>query len=92
MAGPDLPDEIIRKTAEKYAEAEQRQTLTRLGFRMEGNLAHVPSWRPDILGEADLVEEVARIASLTGIDWDPARLTAPIYFRPPAVTLPAGSS
>lgn len=22
------------------------------------------------------------------IDWDPARLTAPIYFRPPAVTLP----
>ena len=52
-------------------EAEQRQTLTRLGFRLEGNLAHVPSWRPDIQGEADLVEEVARIASLTKLEGKP---------------------
>lgn len=58
-------------------ESEQRQTLTRLGFRLEGNMAHVPSWRPDVQGEADLVEEVARIASLTKLVGKPLpRLTS----------------
>ncbi|MFC4669125.1 phenylalanine--tRNA ligase subunit beta [Seohaeicola nanhaiensis] len=57
-------------------ESEQRQTLTRLGFRLEGNLAQVPSWRPDVTGEADLVEEVARVASLTKLEGRPLpRLT-----------------
>lgn len=56
-------------------EADQRQTLTALGFRLEGNLAQVPSWRPDVQGEADLVEEVARVASLTRLEGRPlARL------------------
>ena len=58
-------------------EAEQRQTLTALGFKLEGNMAHVPSWRPDVMGEADLVEEVARIASLTKLQGKPlARVDA----------------
>ena len=52
-------------------ESDQRQTLTALGFRLEGSMAHVPSWRPDIMGEADLVEEVARIASLTRLEGRP---------------------
>ncbi|KUJ78234.1 phenylalanine--tRNA ligase subunit beta [Ruegeria profundi] len=52
-------------------ESEQRQTLTRLGFRLEGEMAHVPGWRPDVNGEADLVEEVARIASLTKLQGKP---------------------
>jgi phenylalanyl-tRNA synthetase beta chain len=50
---------------------EQRRTLEALGFRMEGDMAHPPSWRHDILGEADLVEEVARIASLTKLQAAP---------------------
>ena len=52
-------------------ESTQRQTLTSLGFKLEGDLAHVPSWRPDVQGEADLVEEVARIASLTKLQGRP---------------------
>ncbi|MBK0328949.1 phenylalanine--tRNA ligase subunit beta [Rhodobacteraceae bacterium F11138] len=55
----------------EIAEAEQRQTLTRLGFRLDGDMAHVPSWRPDVQGEADLVEEVARVASLTRLQGRP---------------------
>ncbi|WP_298676361.1 phenylalanine--tRNA ligase subunit beta [uncultured Lentibacter sp.] len=54
-------------------ETEQRQTLTALGFKLEGNMAQVPSWRPDVLGEADLVEEVARIASLTKLVGKPLK-------------------
>jgi len=49
----------------------QRATLTALGFTMDGDMAHVPSWRPDVQGEADLVEEVARMASLTKLQGVP---------------------
>lgn len=40
---------------------EQRDILERLGFRMNGDDVVVPGWRPDIDGEADLVEEIARL-------------------------------
>jgi len=60
----------------------QRQTLTNLGFRLEGDMAWVPSWRPDVLGEADLVEEVARIASLTKLEGKPLPRMQPGVPRP----------
>lgn len=49
----------------------QRATLEALGFTLDGDMAHVPTWRPDVMGEADLVEEVARIASLTKLEGKP---------------------
>ncbi len=60
----------------------QIATLRALGFRIEGDMAHPPSWRPDVQGEADLVEEVARIASLTKLQGKPlpqvAGVTRPV--------------
>jgi len=59
------------------APARQVAILESLGFVMDGDMAQVPSWRPDVLGEADLVEEVARVESLT-------------HLAPKAMTRPAG--
>ena len=52
-------------------EAQQRATLEALGFVMDGDMAQVPSWRPDVQGEADLIEEIARIASLSRLEGKP---------------------
>lgn len=40
---------------------EQVRILTTLGFEVEGQEVAPPSWRADIVGEADLVEEILRI-------------------------------
>ncbi len=61
---------------------DQRATLERLGFVMDGDMAQVPSWRPDVLGEADLVEEVARMASLTKLEPKPLPRTQPGVPKP----------
>lgn len=54
---------------------EQVRILTALGFSASGSgdtlEVWVPSWRRDVHGEADLVEEVARVTSLTGLKPQP---------------------
>ncbi len=65
------PARVISLVGMDIPEAEQRRTLEALGFTLNGNMATPPSWRPDVLGEADLVEEVARVASLTKLQGKP---------------------
>ncbi len=46
---------------------EQDAILERLGFEVEGDRVTVPTWRPDVDGAADLVEEVIRIVGFENI-------------------------
>ena len=62
---------VVSLVGMEIPEATQRATLQALGFTLKGDMASPPSWRPDVLGEADLVEEVARIASLTKLEGKP---------------------
>ncbi|HEX4800330.1 MAG TPA: phenylalanine--tRNA ligase subunit beta [Sphingomicrobium sp.] len=50
-------------------EQRQREILEGLGFELSGNDVTVPTWRRDVEGPADLVEEIARI---TGYDQIPS--------------------
>lgn len=76
------PARVISLVGMDIPEAEQRQTLTALGFKLSGNQVTPPSWRPDVLGDADLVEEVARVASLTKLEGKPLRRMVPGVPRP----------
>lgn len=64
---------------------EQARILEALGFAVtpagEGFEVAPPSWRPDVQGEADLVEEIARIASLANLRGEPMT-RAPGVARP----------
>lgn len=65
-------DRVQSLVGMEIAPDTQRATLRALGFELDGDdMAAVPSWRPDVQGEADLVEEVARIASLTKLQGKP---------------------
>jgi phenylalanyl-tRNA synthetase beta chain len=60
-------DRVSSLVGMEIAAETQVETLTALGFVVSGSDVTPPSWRPDVQGPADLVEEIARIASLTGL-------------------------
>ena len=54
----------------RAARSDTADILGKLGFAVTGSgpwTAAVPSWRPDIVGEADLVEEVTRVCGFDSI-------------------------
>ena len=68
----DFPvSEVKRLTGIEVGLDEILSILARLGFGIEGDGAiikvMVPSWRPDVFGKADLVEEVMRIHGVNNI-------------------------
>jgi phenylalanyl-tRNA synthetase beta chain len=73
--------EVKRLTGEDVAPAESLNILSRLGFGVKGAGVivdvSVPSWRPDVDGKADLVEEVMRMHGVNNITPQPLeKLTA----------------
>ena len=66
---------VVGLTGLVLPEADMRRTLEALGFRLTGKgmtvKAAVPSWRPDVDGPADLVEEVVRIAGIDSVPSTP---------------------
>lgn len=76
------PARAQRLVGMEIPEPDQRRTLTRLGFQLNGDMAVPPSWRPDVQGEADLVEEVARVASLSRLEGRPLPRPEPGVLRP----------
>ncbi|MFS4437070.1 phenylalanine--tRNA ligase subunit beta [Paracoccaceae bacterium GXU_MW_L88] len=68
------PARLISLVGMEIAPEEQKRILEALGFTVSGDgpfEVAVPSWRPDVGGEADLVEEVARVASLSKLVGQP---------------------
>ncbi|MER9331967.1 phenylalanine--tRNA ligase subunit beta, partial [Mesorhizobium sp. M0488] len=63
--------EVKRLTGIEVPRAESLDILSRLGFKPKGSgdvvKVAVPSWRPDVDGKADLVEEVMRIHGVDNI-------------------------
>ncbi len=84
----DFPlSELPRLAGLKLPLADIRRVLEKLGFFAAGQGEHmkvaVPSWRPDVHGRADIVEEIVRII---GVDRVPSTPFAREHARKPVLT------
>ena len=57
-------------------EPRQREILESLGFELKGNEVAIPTWRRDVDGSADLVEEIVRIIGYDQVPATPLERTA----------------
>ncbi|QRE72901.1 phenylalanine--tRNA ligase subunit beta [Methylobacterium aquaticum] len=83
----DFPwTEVRRLSGLDLPRPEMKVTLESLGFHVAGSGDRVkvlsPSWRPDVEGKADLVEEIIRIAGLDRIEPKPLPRIDATVIRP----------
>ena len=67
------PEKINALLGADIGEQTMRDILLELGFTLEGDIIHVPSWRGDVEHYSDIAEEVARFYGYNEI---PIRFTA----------------
>jgi len=66
------PQLVSKLTGIEIPNKEIVKILTSLGFNVSDSWnVIIPSWRPDIFGQADLVEEIVRIFGLSNIKSEP---------------------
>jgi phenylalanyl-tRNA synthetase beta chain len=85
----DFPqNEVTRLAGIKMTLPEMRRTLEKLGFFIAGQSERVkvavPSWRPDVHGKADIVEELVRIVGVDRVPSTP--FPRGEYARKPVLT------
>ena len=61
------PDRINALLGTDISEADMAEYLRRLEIPVEGHEIRVPSWRPDLVGMADIAEEVGRLFGYNNI-------------------------
>jgi phenylalanyl-tRNA synthetase beta chain len=76
------PTEIRRLSGLSVDEARSTAILRTLGFIVEADdhpwTVHTPTWRGDVEGKADIVEEVVRIVGIDGLDAAPLTREEPV--------------
>ncbi|MBV8684279.1 MAG: phenylalanine--tRNA ligase subunit beta, partial [Caulobacteraceae bacterium] len=65
------PAYVRRLSGLDVSAARVNEILRKLGFKVHGGTAQPPSWRRDVDGKADLVEEVARIEGYDALPAEP---------------------
>jgi phenylalanyl-tRNA synthetase beta chain len=78
--------EVPRLSGLDVQPSESEDILKKLGFHVQGSGERVsvmaPSWRPDVEGKADLVEEVIRIAGVDRIEPKPLPRLEAVVAKP----------
>lgn len=65
------PERVAKLVGMEISKARQVEILDSLGFEVNDATVTPPSWRPDVQNDADIVEEVVRVQSLTSLEGKP---------------------